>query len=54
MLKDNLWMKDILNIKKPKGYNKTLKVLVKKRIKTLKNKNKNKKTKKIKKTKLKK
>lgn len=46
MLKDNLWMKDILNIKKPKDYNKTLKLLVKKRIKTLKNKNKNKKTKK--------
>lgn len=54
MLKDNLWMKDILNIKKPKGYNKSLKLLVKKRIKTLKNKNKNKKTKKIKKTKVKK
>ncbi len=50
MLKDNLWMKDILNIKKPKGYNKSLKLLVKKRIKTLKNK----KTKKIKKTKVKK
>lgn len=39
MLKDNLWMKNILNIKKPKGYSKTLKLLVKKRIKTLKNKN---------------
>lgn len=38
MLKDNVWMKHILNIKKPKGYNKSLKLIVKKRIKTLKNK----------------
>lgn len=36
MLIDNPWMKSVLNNKKPKGYNKYLKHLVKKRIKTLK------------------
>lgn len=50
MLKDNIWMKDILNNKNPKGYDKYLKILVKKRIKTLKNK-KTKKSKKQKKLK---
>ena len=30
MLKDNIWMKDILNKKNPKGYDKYLKILVKK------------------------
>ena len=38
MFIDNPWMKSVLNKKKPKGYNKYLKHLVKKRIKTLKNK----------------
>lgn len=49
MLKDNIWMKDILNKNNPKGYNKYLKLLVKKRIKTLKNKSKKKKSTKVKK-----
>lgn len=49
MLKDNIWMKDILNKKNPKGYNKYLKLQVKKRIKTLKNKSKKKKSTKVKK-----
>ena len=40
MFIDNPWMKQVLNEKKPKGYNKVLKTLVKKRIKTLKNKTK--------------
>lgn len=49
MLKDNIWMKDILNKNNPKGYNKYLKLQVKKRIKTLKNKSKKKKSTKVKK-----
>ena len=36
MLGDNPWMKSVLNEKKPKGYDKYLKHLVKKRMKTLK------------------
>lgn len=35
MLIDNPWMKSVLNKKNPKGYNKYLKHVVKKRIKTL-------------------
>jgi hypothetical protein len=37
MIKDNAWMKPILRNKKPKGSDKYLKMLLKKRIKTLKN-----------------
>ena len=36
MLIDNPWMKSVLNIKKPKGYDKYLKHLVKQRMTTLK------------------
>jgi len=38
MFADNPWMKQVLSSKKPKGYDKYLKHLVKKRIKTLKKK----------------
>ena len=52
MLIDNPWMKPVLNKIKPKGYNKYLKHLVKKRIKTLKNKPINRETLKLKTLKL--
>lgn len=38
MLIDNPWMKSVLNGKNPKGYNKFLKNVIKKRRKTLKKK----------------
>lgn len=38
MMVDNTWMKDVLNKKKPTGYNKYLKQLVKKRVTTFKKK----------------
>lgn len=43
MFIDNPWMKPILSEKKPKGYKKHLKSLIKKRIKDVKNKTKKKK-----------
>ena len=46
MLIDNQWMNTLLNKKNPKGYEKYLKNLVKKRINTLKIKPKKSKTKK--------